>query len=86
MGFTREFNMDKITLIMLYIIVTAACNVLIVRNFERQKVDIWDSPLFILIVLAVYVLVIPGLIWATYIILNGTIDIVGKRVSAKKGD
>lgn len=78
--------MDKITLIMLYIIVTAACNVLIVRNFERQKVDIWDSPLFILIVLAVYVLVIPGLIWATYIILNGTIDIVGKRVSAKKGD
>lgn len=71
---------------MLYIIVTAACNVLIVRNFERQKVDIWDSPLFILIVLAVYVLVIPGLIWATYIILNGTIDIVGKRVSAKKGD
>lgn len=78
--------MDKITLMMLYVIVTAACNVLIVRNFERQKVDIWDSPLFILIVLAVYVLVIPGLIWATYIILNGTIDIVGKRVSAKKGD
>lgn len=77
--------MDKITLIVLYVIITAACNVLIVRNFKRQTIDIWDSPLFLLIIFAVYVLFLPGLIWATYIIIDRTIDIVGNRVSAKKG-
>lgn len=76
--------MDKITLIVLYVIVTAACNVLIVRNFKRRRIDIWDSPLFMLIILAVYVLFLPGLMWATYIIIDRTIDIVGNRVSAKK--
>lgn len=77
--------MDKITLFALYVIITAACSVLIVRDFKRRRIDIWDSPFFMLIILAVYVLFLPGLMWATYVIIDRTIDIVGNRVSAKKG-
>lgn len=73
-------------LLALYCIITALCNVIIVRDCKRRDIDIFDSPLFIMMFFAIYVVILPGIIWATYIILNGTIDIVGKRVSAKKGD
>jgi len=76
--------MMSINHLVLYVLVTAICSVIVCRDLKRKGNDIFDDLMFMVVGLCVYLFVIPGVMWAAYILINDTIELSQRFVKNRK--